>query len=272
MIALVAVPEFSIAQGRGQRGQRGGGQFDRPGGIGGREVSVLDVVRRSDVQEELKLTESQIENINAIAQEAGRGAGRATGGGRGAGGRGAGGRGAGGGGRGGFQDLSDDERQAALAERRQQRLQQQEELTEKVNEVLKASQRTRLAELTFQYSLERGAAAGAATAAGVELSDADREKLVEKQQEIMAKVSEQIAKIQRDAQLEVLETVMSTLQIEKAMGAEFSFEQQQGRGGRGGGGQGARTARRDGGGSTRPARPSGDADDSEDRVNRRRQR
>ena len=256
LLMMAASVDLAQAQGRGGRGGRGGGFGQFSGGFGGGGVSAMALVRRSDVQKELDLTDDQISDIDEIAQAARENRG-----------------GFGGFDFGALRDGSPEERAEALAKFRELRRERTEEQDKKVQELLSKTQQSRLAELTFQMALERGQSEAAATAAGVKLSDEDREKLEKARDEIMAKVDEQIAKLRREANLEVLETVMSSNQIDRAGGEAFTFEQQERRqfgAGRGTGGRGGGGGRR----NARPARPSGedDANEEENAGGRRRRR
>ena len=248
-IGLV-VPD-AIAQGRrGGGGQFGGGQFGARGG--GRGVSALQVVQRSDVQKELGLSDDQIADIQAIS-EAARGSRGNRGGGRG--------------GFGNFQDMTDEERQEAFEQMRVEREKQQKEQSEKVNEILSTSQKSRLSELTFQLALQQGSIEAAASAAGIDLDEDAREKLRTAQQESREATQAKIAKIQREANKELLTTLMSSKQIERAMGEDFAFEQQQARG------PGGRQRGGEAGNARRPDRPTGEsADTSDDAGGTRRRR
>jgi hypothetical protein len=144
---------------------------------------------------------------------------------------------------------------------REERQKQQQELRGKIKDILSESQRSRFAELEFQFALERGSAEAALEAAGLELSEADRQKLENAQQEISQRVQEQIAKIQREAQSEILGTVVTGDQIDKLKGKSFTFESE----------EGPRGFRR-GRDSDRPNRPDDAGSDNNDSGGRRSRR
>ena len=210
----------------------------------------MGLIQREDVQKELGLTQAQISDLEDIGDDD---QGRER--------------------RGAFEnfrDMSDEERQEAFARMREQRNEQQAKVREQIADVLNSKQRSRFSELEFQYSLQSGNLTGALAAVGVDLSESDQEKLRDAQREAGEKVREQMARIQRDAQMDALSAVMDTSKVESYMGAPFTFDTSQsfgrGGGGRRGGGEGRATGR--------PRRPRSDDDDSGDseRPTRRRRR
>jgi hypothetical protein len=103
------------------------------------------------------------------------------------------------------------------------------------------------------------------------LDEAKREELQKVQEEVMTRVREQIAKIQRDAQREILGSVVDSSQIQRLMGKPFTFEsgfqfRPGPRGDRTGAGD--RATRR----SRRPEGGEGAGSDSEEGSSRRRRR
>lgn len=125
LLTCMAV-SLSFGQGRGQ-GRRGGAR--------GPQTSLSALLRRDDVQADLKVTDDQKTKIAAL-----RGAGRRGNGGPGAGGPGAGGPGAGGPGAGGQRTPPTAEQIAAAAEAEKKQL----------AEILTPEQITRLGEIRIQ--------------------------------------------------------------------------------------------------------------------------
>ena len=216
-------------QGPGGPGGPGGGMFGRGGG------SPVDLALREDVSGELKLTEAQtqsLEQLNQQQQEQRREQmqtmrDRFQ----------------------GLQDLSEEERQQRFNALREEQAKQQQVVRKQVEEILNPSQRTRFAQLGFQYYLQRGAIDQAIAAAGIELTEADQAKMRDAQQQIQQRIQEQIADIQRKAQEEILATVVSSQKVQELTGDAFEFTS-----GRGGpGGPNPRL------GGNRPGQPQGDA-------------
>ena len=206
-----------------QRGQRGGGGFGggAPGGFpGGMRGGFgfgggpADLLQREDVQKELGMTEAQIDDARALADESRRGMGdlfRER--------------------MGSLRDMSDQERQDAMAEIQETRQKQQNELRDKAKDVLNRNQQARFAELEFQFALQRGDLTGALTAVGVELDQNEAEDLQNARQEAQADLRAKIAELQRDSNMEALETVVDRSKIERLAGAPFTFEATGGPGG-----------------------------------------
>ena len=139
LVTLLMVCADAQAQPGG--GRRGGGQgFGGQGfggGRGGFGGGGLGIVERTDVQDELKLTDAQITAIETASEDA---------------------RGGGGQGRGGFenfQDLSDEERQEAFARLAEERTERLDAARAKVKETLNADQAKRLGELEIQYAIQQ---------------------------------------------------------------------------------------------------------------------
>lgn len=209
-----------------QRGQRGGGGFGGgfPGGMRGGfgfGGGPTDLLQREDVQKELRLTASQIEEASTLAEESSSAMrdqmrDRMA----------------------NFRDMSDQERQDAMAEFQEVRQKQQEELRDKARNLLNRNQQPRFAELEFQFAMQRGNLAGALAAAGVELDPNEQEDLRDAQQEVRADLQAKIAQLQLEANMEAMESVVDRSKIERLAGDTFTFEATGGPGafGRRGGG------------------------------------
>lgn len=241
--AMLMVCADAQAQPGGGRGGRFGG-FGGGRGFGGFGGGPLALVQREDVQQELSLTRSQVDQVESLVEEA-----REQ-------------RSEGFGEFGDFREMSQEERREAFARVQEQRREHQSEMRAKLKDVLNTAQAKRLTELEVQFALERGDVRGVLDAMGVDLSGADREKLEATQDRVNDRVREQIAKIQREAQMEVLASVVDSGKLQSAMGEEFEFERagpRFGRGGRGGdpGDRGGRGFRRRGSSSDDDDAPTG---------------
>lgn len=227
-VATMAITMIVSSVAEAQRGGRDFGSRMFGGGFGG---SPVDIVQREDVQAELKLTDGQIEELQELSASA-RDRRREQFSGF------------------NFRDQSEEQRRELFSRMRERMEEQAKEQTEAVSSILNSKQNERLKELAFQFQLSRGRTQDALAAGGVELSDEDREKLEEARREIDEKMNAQIAEIRRNAQKEIMATVISESQFERLMGNPFEFVREEPRfGGRGsredqGNRQGSRTRRR----------------------------
>ena len=243
MAMVMLLVATSVAQ-----AQRGGGRRGFGGGFGGFGEGPISLVGRDDVRQELDLTDKQISELEELAESA-RDSRREM--------------------FSGFQGLRDasrEEREQMFARMREQGTKIQSEQRAKVEKVLNSDQRKRFAQLEFQFNIRRGSVQGALAAAGIDLSNSDRQQLNETREEVNRRVEEEIAKIRRDAQNEILSTIVSKQQIEKMAGEPFEFAASERRGGRGGGPGREERARR------RPAEEDDDSEDGDSRSRRRRRR
>jgi hypothetical protein len=169
----------------------------------------LDLLRRADVQRELRMTDSQIDQVQELAQASrDRGMGMMDQIGR-------------------LRDASPEERGEIIAKMQESRRKQQEELREKAKDILNRNQQPRFAELEFQFGLQRGNLMGALAAAGVELDPEEAEKLRDTQRDIQTELREKITQLQKEANIEALNSVLDESKIEQLMGDSFTFEQEQ---------------------------------------------
>ncbi len=244
MAMVMLLVATSVAQ-----AQRGGGRRGFGGGFGGfGDNGPISLVGRDDVRQELDLTDKQISEIEELAEGA-RDSRREM--------------------FSSFQGLreaSREEREQMFARMREQGAKIQSEQRAKVEKVLNSDQRKRFAQLEFQFNMQRGSVPGALAAAGIDLSDSDRQSLNETREEVNRRVEEEIAKIRRDAQNEILSTIVSKQQMEKMAGEPFEFASRERRGERGGGPGREERARR------RPAEDDDDSEDGDTRSRRRRRR
>lgn len=274
MLVVAAICEQVQAQPGGQRGQRGGpgGQFGGgrggPGGFtgGGFQDPTMQLLGMREVQEELDLLKEQVEDIQKVVEDA-RGGG-ARGGDRG-------------GDRPNFQDMTEEEREKFIDDRRKQQEEQNEKVLAEVNKILFEDQAARLQELKIQ---RLGTAALFLASVQTELKisgsqKSDLEKAREKNGELMTSLFEkmrsgdidrdsirgEMEKSRGDADKNLLAVLSKDQQaeFEKMQGVKFEFPERQfggpgrGRGGPGGGQQGARPQRGAGGQNGRPQRPGG---------------
>ena len=246
-VAAIAITMIASSEAEAQRGGRdfGSRMF---GGFGGGPV---DMLQREDVQAELKLTDGQIEEIRELAESARERRREQFSGFN-------------------FREQSEEQRRELFSRMRERMEEQAKEQTESIGSILNSKQNERLKELAFQYQLNRGRTRDALVAGGVELSDEDREKLEEARRKIDEKTNAQIAEIRRNAQKEIMATVISERQIERLMGNPFEFTREEPRFG----GRGSREDRggREGDRARRRPEAEEDSEDNEDNNRRRRRR
>ena len=231
LVFMVAVDTVS-AQGRGGRGGRGG--F---GAFGGQNNN-LGLLMNRQIQEELELVDDQIDELREVQQRSGEIMREAFSGID-------------------WRNMDADEREEAMAEVREKMEEDMKDLQKDVDEILLPHQRTRLKQIAIQsQSRGRNGVAGAlgsdAVAKELGLSEEDVKELEEKNQEVQEKLREKIAKLQKEAEEEVL-SVLSSEQRKKykeMVGDKFEFQNFGGqRGQRGQRGQGGRGGRGGGGGN-----------------------
>ncbi|MCH8047039.1 MAG: hypothetical protein IID44_25330 [Planctomycetes bacterium] len=224
-VALFAMISTSTLQAQGRR-DRGG--F---GGFGG--GSLLD---REQVQKELDLVDDQIDDIKKIREES-RNAMRDL--------------------FSGLRDLPSEERREAFTALREKMREQGEIAQKKIEKVLLPHQRDRLQQITFQQSMQRRGTTGVfesnTVAEALGITDAQKEKLREKSEEVEKELREKLAKARQEAIQELLSvlTPAQRKKYEELMGEPFELQRQQfnfgGRGGdRGRGRDRGRSRRPDG--------------------------
>jgi hypothetical protein len=199
MLLITAVVDAQQGRGRG-RGGFGGGGFGR--GFG---VDLLGLTRVEKVQQELDMLEDQVAAVQKLSEEqrGARGRGRGPGGGRGDGARGGGrpggdgaGRGNGGGrgGRPGGGDLSDEEREARVAEFQKQREERAKQNEEKLAEILLPHQLDRLKEIHLQQQ-GTGALQSSAVVAKLSITDEQKKTLADLSRENQTEMRSQMREI-----------------------------------------------------------------------------
>jgi Spy/CpxP family protein refolding chaperone len=211
VVAVVGLTQLAMAQPGGGRGGPGGGG----GGFG-----AGGLLRDDKVKAELNLVPDQEKKIEALSEslrEKAREAFR------------------------GLQDLSDEERTAKFQEFR-------DSSQKEYDAILLPQQRERLKQLMLQQSQQFTRSPGGINdtlAKELNITDAQKEALQKKAEEVRAELQKKIAKIQEESRAEILSvlTAEQRSKLEKALGAKFEFTPQQfgGQGGRGGAG-GGRTA------------------------------
>ena len=213
LVIVVAVDSVS-AQGRGGRGGRGGRAFGAFGGQG----TNLGLLLNRQVQEELELVDDQLDELREVQQRSGEIMREAFSGID-------------------WRNMDADERQEAMAEVRAKMEEDMKDLQKDVDEILLPHQRTRLKQISVQsQSRGRNGVAGALGSAAVAkelgLSEEDIKELEEKNKEVQEKLREKIAKLQKEAEDEVL-SVLSSEQRKKykeMVGDKFDFQNNFGRG------------------------------------------
>ncbi len=220
-LALVLIPgSLAMAQpGRG-RGGGGGGQ--------------LDLLRNSQIREELEIVDDQIEQIEELvkkSQNVFREVFREVGA--------------------DFRNMTDEQR-TELREKMQEKT---EEIQKELGGVLLPHQVKRLQQIQLRSRMQFGTAQAFERGPLREelgLTDDQIEKLREASEEITKETNEKIAKIREDARKEILESALTAEQmakLEDLLGEPFEIRRTFQRGG-GQGGRGGRT-----GGGNRPQRP-----------------
>lgn len=213
-VTLVCVSLALGQPGRGRGGQPGGGFGG--GGFGGARVS--DLLRDDKVKAELNLVPDQEKKIEELADSL-RDKARDF--------------------FGNFRDLSEEERNAKIEEFRTS-------TQKEYDAILLPQQRDRLKQLMLQRSSQFTRGPGGLNddmMKELNVTDAQKEALQKKAEEIRADVQKKVAKIQEDAKAEILSvlTAEQRSKLEKLLGAKFEFSPPQfgNFGGQGGGRPGA---------------------------------
>lgn len=173
-----------------------------------------------------------------------------------------------------LRDLSEEERQERFTEFRERRDEITAKAQKEVDQVLSAQQRERLSQLAVQQQIRlmgvQAALASPVLAEKLNVTDKQKDKLVEKAREVHLKLQEAIEKARQEAQDEIVSvlTPEQQAQLKEMMGSSFVF-QTPGFGGQGGfgppggrGGSGGRGGRggegRRVGGEGRVSPPAGE--------------
>jgi hypothetical protein len=232
--ALMLCVTDAMAQGPGRGGRQRGGR-DR----GGATENPQRLLQSEAVQNELEMTEEQLELLKELneGQERGQGVDREAM-------------------RAEMEGLSQEERMAKFREMRDSRSKSQ---LEKIGEILLPHQMDRLSQISAQASSRNGARAftSGALAEKLNITDEQKEKIQARSEELQKELQKEIARLQAEMQAKLLEELTPEQQEEyKAIvGESFTFEQRQrggdrgvaggrNRGQRGGGAEGRRGGNR----------------------------
>lgn len=217
-VAILGLAQLAMAQPGGGRGGPGGGGFGGGGAAG--------LLRDDKVKAELNLVPDQEKKIEALGESLREKAREAFS---------------------NFRDMSEEERTAKFQEFR-------DSSQKEYDAILLPQQRERLKQLMLQQSQQFSRSPGGINdtlAKELNITDAQKEALQKKAEEVRAELQKKIAKIQEESRAEILSvlTAEQRAKLEKAMGAKFEFSPPQfgqggpgGRGGPGGGAPGGRTA------------------------------
>jgi Spy/CpxP family protein refolding chaperone len=200
---------FALAQ---PGGGRGGPGFGGPGGFGG--GGVLGLAARDDVQQELQLVDEQQEELTAVAEEIRNEMRDEM--------------------RDMFtqmRDLSDEERRERFDEIRARLEEANADAEKRLEKVLLPHQFERLKQIDLQSRLQqRGAAAltSGELAKTLNLTDAQREKLEQRAEEVQQEMQEKIQQLRVEARNKMLDvlTAEQRAKLESLMGNDFALTDQ----------------------------------------------
>jgi Spy/CpxP family protein refolding chaperone len=246
-MVLALGANLSVAQPPGGGGFRGRGPGG-PGGPGGffGGGGTFGLIQRQEVQQELELSDDQQSELRTLGETIGgeirnemQGMFE------------------------GMRDLSDEERQAKFAEIRTRFEEINKDAETRIQKVLMPHQFDRLKQIDVQSKLQNGGASALSEgelADTLGLTEAQRDQLREKQEEVQKDLNDKIAQLRLDARKQLLEvlTPEQRAKLEGMMGSEFALPDPQfgppgGRGGRGFGRGGRGGRNRDRGGQNAPA-------------------
>ena len=140
----------------------------------------------------------------------------------------------------GLRDLPSDERRSAFEGLREKMREQNEAAQVKIDKILLPHQRDRLKQINFQMSVQRRGTTSAfgsdTVAEALGITDAQKEKLKEKSEEVEKELREKIAAARQEAIQELLSvlTAAQRKKYEQLMGEPFTLDRSQFFGGRGG--------------------------------------
>lgn len=219
------LPDVVLAQPGG--GGRGGG----PGGPGAFGGGMIGLLQADEVQQEIELMDDQREQVQALAQEMrdqireeARGMFQ------------------------GMRDLSREERRAQFDELRSHVEKMQSSMEGRLDQVLLPHQLDRLKQIDLQARVQRGGADALTEGKLAEtlgLTDAQREQLRQRAEEVQRELEEKIGQLRVEARGKLMEvlTPEQRTQLESMLGEEFAVPddpgggRQFGFGGRRGGGR-----------------------------------
>ena len=186
----VLVSDSVLAQPGGGRGFGGGG-FGGPGGFGG--GGMLGLVMRDDVQQELQLVDEQLEKVSGVADEM-RDQMREELGDLFA----------------QMRDLDDEERQERFAEIRERVESINADMEKRLKKLLLPHQFDRLKQISVQTRVQQMGAAALTSGELAEtlgLTNAQREKLEQRQEEVQQELQEQIRQLRLEARNKILQVL-----------------------------------------------------------------
>jgi len=220
----------------------GPGGFGAFGGFGGPGGGAMGLLLRQDVRDELELIDSQVEELTQIRDgmmEQLRGLAAPD------------------------ESLSRQER----IERFQETVEKtQQEMEQKLDQVLLPHQRKRLDQLSNQMALRGGFFRGLTSqrlAEEFNITEQQRERLRSKAEQLEAELRQKIAELRKEAQAELLKELnpAQQAQVRERFGEPFDFQRfdvtQFGRGGAAGSGPNGGEVPRQGGGGSEGAEPGG---------------
>ena len=239
-LSCLLVPSLLLAQPGGGRGFRGG-----PGGPGGLfgGGGMLGLLQQREVQREIELNDDQSDELRALEgtlreeiRNEMQGMFQ------------------------GMRELSDAERQSRFEEIRARAEEIRKDAEARVQQVLLPHQFERIKQIDLQARIQRGGAAALSEGELAEtlgLSEAQRDQLRERAEQVEQEMQQKIAQLRTDARNQLLEvlTTEQRAQLNAMMGTEFDLPEAgpgwQGRGGGrfGFGGRGGRGGGNRGGGN-----------------------
>ncbi|PHS14001.1 MAG: hypothetical protein COA78_06370 [Blastopirellula sp.] len=218
-------------QGGGRGGPPGGGRGGPPGGGGGGDI--FGLIFNEQIQKEAEILPDQVSDIREIMDGMRQKMGEIFS---------------------GMRDMSQEERESAREGLFEKMREARADIEAEVNAVLMPHQLTRIKQIALQQQLNRGGGGGGALTRGpvaeaLGLTEVQIEALEAKRREIEEGLREKVAKLQKEAQNELISTLTAKQQaiLKDLIGESFEMQRQEGgdRGGRGpgGGDRGARTPR-----------------------------
>jgi Spy/CpxP family protein refolding chaperone len=128
----------------------------------------------------------------------------------------------------GLGNLTEEERRARFESMNEKIKEIAKSTLAKVKEVLQPQQLDRLNQIKLQLQMRRGGGMvdADAVSAALELSDADRNKLRERERKIAEELREKIAQLQQEARAQVLETLTpeQRAKLDTMLGEPFEFQ------------------------------------------------
>ncbi len=209
VVALVFMASVANAQPQGERGRGGqggpGGGGRMPMFGGGGAMGNVMLLMREDVRKHLDLLDEQVEELQAVAQEMFQG----------------------------MRNRSAEERETAT-----------KDLEKKINEILLPHQVKRVEQIATQQRMQRGGLLSDDIVEKLSITEAQREKLTAKQQEVREDLAKKIAELRKQSEEKLVSelTPAQRAKLKELIGEPFDLTAEQGRGGFPGGFGGGRGA------------------------------